>query len=49
MQPIENLDSKRICDISMDGKVIVIRKKDCTTIITANPNGTLRIQQQKDH
>lgn len=42
-----NLDCKRICDISADYKTIVIRKKDCLTIITANPDGTLNITHQR--
>jgi hypothetical protein len=42
-----NLDCKRVCDISADLKTIVIRKKDCMTIITANPDGTLNITHQR--
>ena len=44
MEQVKNLDDKRVCDKSKDGKVIVIRKKDCMTRITANPDGTLRIE-----
>jgi len=29
MEQVKNLDDKRVCDKSKDGKVIVIRKKDC--------------------
>ena len=43
MSEIKNLDSKRVCDISSDRKVIEIRKKECVTRITANPDGTLAI------
>ena len=41
MKEVNNLDSKRVFDISNDSKVAEIRKKDCVTRIMANPNGTL--------
>jgi len=44
---VMNLDQKRICDISTDAKVIEIRKKDCVTKITANPDGTLEITHER--
>lgn len=47
MNEVQNLDKKRVCDVSTDGKVIEIRKKDCVTRITANPDGTLRITQER--
>ena len=47
MKEVVNLDRKRVCDISGDGRVIVIRKKDCVTKITANPDGTLRVAQER--
>ena len=43
MEQVKNLDDKRVCDQSKDGKVIVIRKKDCITRITANADRTLKI------
>lgn len=43
MQEVRNINNKRICDISSDRKVIEICLKDCLTIITANPDGTLKI------
>lgn len=43
MKEVQNLDCKRVCDISNDTKVIEIRKKDCVTRIIANPDGTLNI------
>ena len=43
MEQIKNLDDKRVCDKSKDGKVIEIRKKDCITRITANADKTLKI------
>ncbi|MHC1762459.1 MAG: hypothetical protein AB9917_23655 [Negativicutes bacterium] len=49
MDEITNLDSKRVCDISADHKVIEIRKKDCMTRITANPDGTLKIINERIH
>ncbi len=42
-----NLDHKRVCDISSDQKVIKIRLKDCLTIITANPDGSLNITHER--
>jgi len=47
MNEVENLNLKRVCDISDDSKVVEIRKKDCVTIITANPDGTLRFTQSR--
>jgi len=43
MVEVRNLDAKRVCDISENGKEIVIRKKDCLTIIHAADDGTLKI------
>lgn len=42
-----NLDYKRVCDISIDLKIVEIRKKDCITRITANPDGTLNIVHKR--
>ena len=36
MEQVKNLDDKRVCDKSKDGKAIVIRKRDCITWITPN-------------
>lgn len=47
MNEVTNLDRKRVCDISTDGKVIEIRKKDCVTRIMANPDGTLNVTQER--
>jgi hypothetical protein len=47
LNEINNLDDKRVCDISADGKVIEIRRKDCVTKITANPDGTLKVTQER--
>ena len=44
MDEVRNLNGKRVCDISRDRKVIEIVRKDCLTRITANPDGTLNIE-----
>lgn len=46
MEEVRNINNKRICDISKDKKVIEICLKDCLTIITGNPDGTLNITHQ---
>lgn len=46
MNPVKNLDNKRICDKSPDEKIIEIRKKNCITRITANADRTLRITHE---
>ena len=46
MEQVKNLDDKRVCDQSKDGKVIVIRKKDCITRITANADRTLKVTHE---
>lgn len=47
MEQVKNLDDKRVCDKSKDGKVIVIRKKDCITRITANADRTLKVKSRE--
>jgi len=47
MKVIQNLDRKRVCDISADHMLIEIRKKSCVTRITANPDGTLCVAQER--
>ena len=44
MEQIHNLNGKRVCDRSADRRVIEIVQKDCMTRITANPDGTLNIE-----
>ena len=44
MYEVRNLNGKRVCDISGDGKVVEIVQKGCLTRITANPDGTLKIE-----
>lgn len=46
MEPVKNLDEKRVCDQSRDGKIIEIRKKDCITRITANADRTLKVTHE---
>jgi hypothetical protein len=48
MSEVTNLDRKRVCDISTDKRMVEIRRKDCVTIIAANPDGTLNILQERD-
>ena len=47
MAEIRNLNGKRICDISKDRRVVEIVQKDCLTRITANPDGSLKIEHIK--
>ena len=44
MTEFRNLNNKRVCDISDDGRMAEIIQKDCLTRITANPDGTLRVE-----
>jgi hypothetical protein len=44
---IRNLNGKRVADISQDGKTAVIQLKDCITLISANPDGTLNIVHKR--
>lgn len=44
MTEFRNLNNKRVCDVSADGRIAEIVQKDCLTRITANPDGTLRIE-----
>ena len=46
MEPVKNLDDKRVCDQSKDKKTIEIRRKDCVTRIIANEYCTLRITHE---
>jgi hypothetical protein len=45
MEQIKNLRDKRVCDRSSDRKVIEIADKGYITRITANPDGTLNVEQ----
>ncbi|MBQ7960121.1 MAG: hypothetical protein IJ285_02785 [Clostridia bacterium] len=47
MAEIRNLNGKRVCDISPDRRVVEIVNKDCLTRITANPDGSLKIEHIK--
>lgn len=44
VEPVKNLNDKRVCDISRDRRVVEIVHKGFCTRITANPDGTLRIK-----
>ena len=41
---VRNFNGKRVCDISGDRRVIEIVLKGCVTRITANPDGTLKVE-----
>lgn len=45
MEQVKNLRDKRVCDISADRKTVDIGDKGYITRITANPDGTLKIEQ----
>lgn len=45
MEHIKNLRDKRVCDRSADRKIVEIGDKGYITRITANPDGTLNIEQ----
>lgn len=45
MKKITNLDNKRVCDCSDDGKTILIRKKNCLMII--HIEGKIRVENQR--
>jgi len=47
MSEVKNLNDKRVCDVSNDARTIEIKLKDCITRITANPDGTLNIVQER--
>lgn len=40
----KNEAGKRVCDVSRDCRVVEISLKGCITRITANPDGTLHIE-----
>ena len=44
MNKFKNSGGKRVCDISEDRKVVEIIRDGCITRITANPDGTLNIE-----
>lgn len=46
MYEIRNLNGKRVGDISIDGRHIEILVRGCVTIISANKDGTLKIEHQ---
>lgn len=43
-EKIRDLNKKRVCDLSVDRKVVTIVRDGCKTLITANPDGTLDIK-----
>ena len=43
MKEVKNLNNKRVCDLSADGRTAVIQLKDCVTKIYVASDGTLKI------
>ena len=48
MQIVYNAEHKRVCDISPDGRTIVIKVHGYVTLIRANPDGTLRVENMTE-
>lgn len=44
MRAWRNGAKKRVCDVSEDSKIVIIRVKGYKTQITANTDGTLRLE-----
>ena len=44
MTEFRNLNGKRVCDKSDDNRIVEIVQKGCLTRITANPDGTLKLE-----
>ena len=49
MMQIKDLNKKRVCDLSDDGKTIYIRRGDCMTIVKANGDGTLSVSHIREN
>ena len=47
MTQVKDLNRKRVCDISDDGKSAYIRRGDCITKITADTDGNLKVTYEK--
>ena len=47
MTQVKDLNRKRVCDISDDGKGAYIRRGDCITKITADTDGNLKVTYEK--
>lgn len=43
MKQIRDFNSKRVCDLSDDRKIVFIRRGDCVTVITAEKDGSLKV------
>lgn len=48
MTQVKDLNRKRVCDISDDGKSAYIRRGDCITKITADTDGNLMLSEVKE-
>lgn len=47
MQIVRNLDHMRVCDVSDDGRRIIIRLKRCITIIYVDKHGVCHIYNKR--
>ena len=45
---VKDLNRKRVCDLSEDKKIAIIRRGDCLTAIRANKDGTLRFTHSRE-
>ena len=45
---VKDLNRKRVCDLSEDKKIAIIRRGDCLTVIKANIDGTLRFTHSRE-
>lgn len=43
MQEVKNADGKRVCDVDPRTRTVVIKKKDCKTVIQFTDNGECHI------
>ncbi|NMA83211.1 MAG: hypothetical protein GX962_05035 [Epulopiscium sp.] len=47
MNQVLDLNNKRVFDISDDKKTLELRRKNCITTVSANPDGTFNISHKK--
>lgn len=48
MEEFKNSKGKRVCDISSDKRRVIISRQGSKTQISANPDGTLRVENLPD-
>ena len=44
MKQVRDLNLKRVCDISDDGRTVFIRRGNCVTEVSAEKDGTLSVK-----